>query len=71
MTPAVLDRPASLFANSAASPVGGGQVTLEERLDATLHALLAAGEAGCPVCDASMTRARDGGVCAGCGSRLS
>jgi hypothetical protein len=71
VTPALLDRPASLFANRPASPVGGGRATLEERLDVTLHALLAAGEAECPVCHACMTRARDGGECTGCGSRLS
>jgi hypothetical protein len=70
VTPAVLDRPASLFADRAASPVGGGRVTLEERLEATLRTLLDAGEAECPVCHECMTRAGDGGECAGCGSRL-
>jgi tRNA(Ile2) C34 agmatinyltransferase TiaS len=79
VTPAVLDRPASLFAERAAGGapaaavegLGGGRVTLEERLEATLRALLEAGEAECPVCRARMTRAGDGGECAGCGSHLS
>jgi hypothetical protein len=71
VTPAVLERPASLFADRPASPVGGGRVTLEERLEATLRTLLDAGEAECPVCHTPMTRARGGGECGGCGSRLS
>ena len=33
VTPAVLDRPAPLFAEREAGAVGGGRVTLEERLD--------------------------------------
>jgi hypothetical protein len=71
VTPAVMDRPAPLFADRASGPVGGGRVTLEERLEGTLRSLLSVGEADCPVCEARMTRAREGGECAGCGSRLS
>ena len=84
MTPAVLDRPASLFAEGAAAGgpaaaaerLGGGRVTLEERLNAALHELRTNDSTECPVCHASMTptrpRAVAGGAgCGGCGSRLS
>ena len=71
MTGALLDRPRSFSAGTDAGPAGGGRVTLEERLDATLRSLAADGNAECPVCHARMTRAGDGGECGGCGSRLS
>jgi hypothetical protein len=70
VTGALLDRPRAFFAGGEAAPAGGGRVTLEERLDASLRSLLAAGEAECPVCRGRMTRTADGGECGGCGSRL-
>jgi hypothetical protein len=77
MTPAVLDRPGSLFADAAGRPgggghpVAGGRVTLEELLNATLRVARTNGSADCPVCRARMTYTRAGAECAGCGSRLS
>ena len=90
MTPAVLDRPASLFTEragagaaerSGAGPtagserLGGGRVTLEERLNAALHEARTNGSTECPVCHASMTptspgAGADGAACGGCGSQL-
>jgi hypothetical protein len=93
VTPAVLDRPASLFAEgpgagaaerSGAGPtagaerLGGGRVTLEERLNAALHEARTNGSTECPVCHARMapmpTAAGAGGghsaACGGCGSEL-
>ena len=71
MTPAVLDGPASLFAER----LGGGRVTLEERLNAALHEVRANGSTECPVCQARMTfggaSAGSGAACSGCGSKLS
>jgi transcription initiation factor IIE alpha subunit len=71
VTPAVLDRPASLFAER----LGGGRVTLEERLNAALHEVRANGSTECPVCQARMTfaaaSAGSGAACSGCGSKLS
>jgi hypothetical protein len=90
VTPALLDRPASLFADRAgvgaadrsgagrtvgAERLGGGRVTLEERLNAALHEARTNGSAECPVCRARMTFAGAGGgqaaACGGCGSELS
>ena len=90
MTPAVLDRPASRFAEragagtterSGAAPtagaerLGGGRVTLEERLNAALHEARTNGSTECPVCQARMTFTSAGGghaaACGGCGSELS
>jgi tRNA(Ile2) C34 agmatinyltransferase TiaS len=81
VTPAVLDRPASLFAEragadptAAAGRLGGGRVTLEERLNAALHEARTNGSTECPVCQARMTFAGASGghavACGGCGSRL-
>jgi hypothetical protein len=81
MTPAVLDRPASRFAGrsgagpaAAAERLGGGRVTLEERLNAALHEARTNGSTECPVCQARMTFAGSGGgqavACGGCGSEL-
>jgi len=88
VTPAVLDRPASPFADrsgegaerpghgptAAAERIGGGRVTLEERLNAALREARANGSTECPVCQARMTFASAGGghsaACGGCGSRL-
>ena len=77
MTGALLDKPGSLFADDAQRPGGGehpvarGRVTLEELLNATLHAARANGSAECPVCHARATSTRAGAECRGCGSRLS
>jgi hypothetical protein len=82
VTPAVLDRPASLFAeraaggsSAAAERLGGGRMTLEERLNAVLREVRTNGSTECPVCHARMTPTiagvtPDGVECGGCGSRL-
>jgi hypothetical protein len=81
VTPALLDRPASPFADPAASPnraaghVGGGRVTLEERLNSALHEARTNGSTHCPVCHGRMTRVREGATpdaaqCGSCGSQL-
>jgi hypothetical protein len=81
MTGAVLDRPGALFADgpatesAAASPGRGGGVTLDELLNATLHAARTNGSAECPVCHGRMTSTRAGArasaACGDCGSGLS
>ena len=82
MTPAVLDRPAPLFADRVAGAVSGGRVTLEERLNSVLHEVRTSGSAECPLCHARVRRPAAGGTaagaaapagaeCDGCGSRLS
>ena len=48
MTPAVLDRPAPLFADRVAGAVSGGRVTLEERLNSVLHEARTNGSTECP-----------------------
>ena len=68
MTAAVLDRPSSFAERTA---FHGGGLTLEERLDAVLHATHTNGSSECPVCDARMTSTRAGAECGGCGTRLS
>ena len=75
MTPALLDRPASLLADPAAAaghagPAGGGRMTLEERLNAVLHEARTNGSAECPVCHSGMTYTRAGAQCGGCGARV-
>jgi hypothetical protein len=67
MTAAVLERPGL----RCDEPLGGGRVTLEDVLSATLQATRADGSAECPVCHARMTREADAARCGGCGSRLS
>jgi hypothetical protein len=76
VTPAVLDRPAPLFADRAAGTVGGGRVTLEERLTAVLNEARTNGSSECPLCHARVTPTPAGAApvgvdCTGCGSRLS
>ena len=77
MTPAVLDRPAPLFADRVAGAVSGGRVTLEERLNSVLHEARTNGSSECPLCHARVrpTAARAAAPasaeCDGCGSRLS
>jgi hypothetical protein len=83
VTPAVLDRPVSQFAERAApgrpaataGRLGGGGVTLEERLNAALHEARTNGSTDCPVCHARMTptsggAGADGASCGPCGSQL-
>ena len=60
MTPAVLDRPAPLFADRAAGAVSGGRVTLEERLNSVLNEARANGSSECPVCHARMAHTQGG-----------
>ncbi len=82
MTPAVMDRPASLFTErsgsgpaAGADQLGGGRVTLEERLNAALHEARTNGSTECPVCQAGMTLtsagAGSGAACGGCGTEFS
>ena len=77
MTPAVLDRPAPLFADRVAGTVSGGRVTLEERLNSVLHEVRTNGSTECPLCHARVRPAAAGATtpasaeCDGCGSRLS
>ena len=67
MTPAVLDRPASRFAEQ----LGGGRVTLEERLNSALHEARGNGSTECPVCHARMApTSAAAAACGGCGSEL-
>ena len=70
VTPAVLDRPASLFAERAAGAVSGGRMTLEERLNSILHAARTNGSGECPLCHARVTATPNGAACGGCGSQL-
>jgi hypothetical protein len=75
VTPAVLDRPASLLAERgpAAAPdaerptgsAGGGRVTLEERLSSILREVRTNGSTECPVCHARMTPAGSAAASAG------
>jgi len=83
-TPASLftDRDAAAGAAAAGSPaarhagvaerLGGGRVTLAERLTAALHEARTNGSSECPVCRARMApkSGSTGASCGGCGSRL-
>jgi hypothetical protein len=82
VTPAVLDRPAPLFADRMAGAVSGGRVTLEDRLNSVLHEARTNGSAECPLCHARVRPTAAGAAaagaatpasaeCDGCGSRLS
>jgi hypothetical protein len=77
VTPAVLDRPAPLFADRAAGTISGGRVTLEERLNSVLREVRTNGSTECPLCHARVRPAAAGAAspasaeCDGCGSRLS
>jgi len=76
VTPALLDRPASMLADPAtaaghAGPAGGGRMTLEERLNAVLHEARGNGSTECPVCHARMApTSAAAAACGGCGSEL-
>ena len=67
MTPAVLDRPAPLFADRVAGAVSGGRVTLEERLNSVLHEARTNGSAECPLCHARVRPTATGATAAGAG----
>ena len=83
MTPALLDRPSGRRRRSEpgarprggafAAGLGGGRMTLEERLNFVLHEARTNGSTDCPICHARMTReaATASAACGGCGSRLS
>jgi ribosomal protein L37AE/L43A len=74
MTGAVLDRPASLFADRAPGTLAGGRVTLEQRLNAALREACTNDSTECPVCHARMAvtaAAAAEAACESCGSRLS
>ncbi len=66
MSAALLERPVAPRACSRP-----GRPTLEERLNATFHALAAGARAECPVCHGSMRPESGGGRCGDCGARLS
>ena len=73
MSSAVLEIAAAIVSSrrpgpSRAPSVGG--LTLEERLNATWHALRGRGVAECPVCQSRLRYDKDHGECEGCGSRL-
>jgi tRNA(Ile2) C34 agmatinyltransferase TiaS len=48
-----------------------GEPTLEERLDAIVRTVAAAGACECPVCGGRLRREGRGGRCRDCGSALS
>jgi hypothetical protein len=71
VTPALLDAPARLFAESALETPDGGHVTLEERLRRTWRALETQGVSECPLCRSRMSKAGPVAECTSCGTRLS
>jgi hypothetical protein len=72
MTAAVLDAPATLFAQARDSrPAGGRRTTLAELLDGTWRAARADAEAECPLCHATMSFDHGVARCGGCGTTLS
>ena len=58
------------LAGHPARPVGGGRLTLEQRLDSVWEGLRADGAAECPVCDGRMEGSSPA-RCHDCGSELS
>jgi tRNA(Ile2) C34 agmatinyltransferase TiaS len=71
MTTALLDSPRPRAARERCRSGRGRELTLEQRLGATLAAAEAGQPADCPVCRGSMTSAGGGAVCGDCGSRVS
>jgi hypothetical protein len=78
MTAAVLDAPASLFADCveasggrSARPVRRGRTTLAELLDCTWRTVRADGQAECPICHAAMHAEASAARCERCGTTLS
>ena len=77
MSSALIASPLSLFGEASRPrpagghrPSGGPRITLEERLDAVLHAARTEGRAECPVCHATMRHERGAAHCSGCGAAL-
>jgi hypothetical protein len=58
------------LAGHPARPVGGGRLTLEQRLDSVWEGLRADGATECPVCDGRMEGSSPA-RCHDCGSELS
>jgi hypothetical protein len=78
MTAAVLDAPATLFADCVEAagprsprPARRGRATLAELLDCTWRTARTQGQADCPICHATMRVDDDAARCEGCGSTLS
>ncbi len=71
MTPALLESPRPRATRERCRSGRGREVTLEQRLDATLAAVEAGQPADCPVCRGSMGSAGAEAVCRDCGSRVS
>jgi phage terminase Nu1 subunit (DNA packaging protein) len=68
---ALLDAPATLFADRRADgPAGGGRTTLAELLDETWRAARATADADCPMCHERMQLEADRARCSGCGTTL-
>jgi hypothetical protein len=59
------------LAGHPARPVGGGRLTLEQRLDSVWEGLRADGMAECPVCRGRMEDSGPAARCRDCGSELS
>ena len=71
MTPALLDSPRPRVVRRSSASGRGRELTLEQRLGATLAAAEAGQPADCPVCRGSMIAAGGEAVCGDCGSRVS
>jgi hypothetical protein len=69
---AVLEAPATLFAEARdAGPAGGDRTTLAELLDGTWRAARGGTEADCPICHGPMRLQAGAARCEGCGTTLS
>jgi hypothetical protein len=69
---AVLEAPATLFAQAReAGPAGGGRTTLAELLDGTWRTARSGAETECPMCHAEMHLEADVARCRACGTTLS
>ena len=74
--PLFIDRPREIGRASALAPpdrLGGGRLTLQQRLDSVWEGLNAGGAADCPACGAAMVLCEDcvAARCGGCGTHLS
>jgi hypothetical protein len=71
MSAAVLDAPATLFAEARdAGPAGGRRTTLAELLDGTWRAARAGADAECPMCHSAMHLSAGAARCDSCGTTL-
>jgi hypothetical protein len=71
MSTALLEAPATLFADRRrAEPAGGGRTTLAELLDDTWRAARADADAECPMCHAPMHLEAGAARCGSCGTTL-